>query len=138
MNINIPYVSYLNKLTLNQRILAAVPLIALAFLFRRQFTTPTRQKKIPPNEEHVLILGASSGVGRSLAIQYAKRGARVCLVARNEDGLEIAQKECLDAAREQSAGKGQDGKQVFSVVADFSNAEDMVRVREKIQAGESV
>ena len=38
-------------------------------------------------DKTVLITGASSGVGRSLAIAYAKEGARLALVGRNEKAL---------------------------------------------------
>ena len=35
----------------------------------------------------VLITGASSGIGQSSAIQFAKKGASVILVARNKEKL---------------------------------------------------
>lgn len=35
----------------------------------------------------LLITGGSSGIGRSLALQAAKSGARVCIVARTEEAL---------------------------------------------------
>jgi len=40
--------------------------------------------------ERVLITGASSGIGLATAIAYGRRGARVALLARGEDGLESA------------------------------------------------
>jgi short-subunit dehydrogenase len=46
---------------------------------RRQFST------LPVN--HVLITGASSGLGKELAHQYAKRGCKLTLVARRLDFL---------------------------------------------------
>jgi len=38
--------------------------------------------------KHVVITGASSGIGRALAIDLARRGARVSLAARSVDKLE--------------------------------------------------
>jgi short-subunit dehydrogenase len=40
--------------------------------------------------KHVLITGASSGIGRALAIDMARRGARASLAARSVDKLEEA------------------------------------------------
>lgn len=67
--------------------------------------------------ERVLVLGASSGLGRSLALRYARRGARVCAVARRADKLqELASAGCLVQ------------------VADMTVVDDMVRVRAAIDA----
>jgi NAD(P)-dependent dehydrogenase (short-subunit alcohol dehydrogenase family) len=41
----------------------------------------------------VVITGASGGVGRATAREFAKQGARVALLARGEEGLEAAAKE---------------------------------------------
>jgi len=45
------------------------------------------------NEKVVVITGASSGVGRALAFAFARRAARVVLVARREDRLEAVRRE---------------------------------------------
>jgi NAD(P)-dependent dehydrogenase (short-subunit alcohol dehydrogenase family) len=41
----------------------------------------------------VVITGASSGVGRACAREFARRGARIGLIARGRDGLEAARRE---------------------------------------------
>jgi short-subunit dehydrogenase len=45
------------------------------------------------NEKVVIITGASSGIGRALAFGFARRAARVVLVARREDRLEAVRRE---------------------------------------------
>ena len=47
------------------------------------------------NEEPpvVVITGASAGVGRATAVAYGRRGCRVALLARGEDGLDAARKD---------------------------------------------
>jgi NADP-dependent 3-hydroxy acid dehydrogenase YdfG len=42
----------------------------------------------PATPETVLITGASSGIGRALAVVYGRRGAHVALAARRADALE--------------------------------------------------
>lgn len=44
---------------------------------------------------NILITGASSGIGRQLAIDYAKMGWNLFLLARNEDALNELKTECL-------------------------------------------
>ena len=43
----------------------------------------------------VVITGASSGVGRACAREFARRGARIALIARGRDGLEAARREVV-------------------------------------------
>jgi short-subunit dehydrogenase len=40
-----------------------------------------------------VITGASGGVGRATARLFAKRGAKIVLLARGEDGLEGAKRD---------------------------------------------
>lgn len=42
----------------------------------------------PINEQVVAVVGASSGIGRDTALQFAKKGAKVVVSARSESGLQ--------------------------------------------------
>ncbi len=44
-------------------------------------------------KEVVVITGASAGVGRATAIEFARRGARIGLLARGRAGLEGARRD---------------------------------------------
>lgn len=114
-------------------VLLLLPLAAYALLRRRT----KRRSKISQHEEHVLVIGAGSGVGRAIAVRYAVRGTRVCLVSRGEASLLEAYKEVVSEA-EFALPKLKKGvsERVLCVTADFSNAEDMVRVREFLRNSE--
>ncbi|MGE0528685.1 MAG: SDR family oxidoreductase [Bdellovibrionales bacterium] len=48
----------------------------------------------------VVVTGASAGLGRSIAHEFAREGAKLSLIARNEEGLRGAQKEVAAAGGE--------------------------------------
>ena len=53
-----------------------------------------------PEREVVVITGASAGVGRATAREFAKHGATIGLIARGREGLEAAQREVRDLGGE--------------------------------------
>ena len=59
----------------------------------------------------VLITGAGSGIGKSTAILFAKAGAKIALLGRDTDELEVAQKEV--------------GGETLVISADISSADEM-------------
>ncbi|MFM7638917.1 MAG: SDR family oxidoreductase [Bacteroidota bacterium] len=70
----------------------------------------------------VLITGASSGIGRALAITAAKRGYLVGLMARSADGLSETMVACKQASLE-----SQSDNQFVSTVGDVSVEADCAR-----------
>lgn len=46
------------------------------------------------SEKHILITGASSGIGRALALRYAEGGARLTLLGRDAVRLDAVAQEC--------------------------------------------
>lgn len=49
------------------------------------------------NQKTVMITGASAGVGRATALEFARRGCRVGLLARNTHALDMAKRQVDDA-----------------------------------------
>ncbi|KAF8190074.1 hypothetical protein BJ912DRAFT_353729 [Pholiota molesta] len=112
-------------------VLSLVPIILA--LYRASVTRPKRSLKVPRTKERVLVVGASSGIGRSIARQYAERGARVCVVGRREALLKEVEAECR-AAQASAGFRTASPSDIFGVTADFTNVDDMVKVRNAIEA----
>ncbi len=70
----------------------------------------------------VVVTGASGGIGRASAVELAKRGARVALIARGEAGLQAAARD-VEAA----------GGTPFVVPADVSDNEQVVAAVDRIE-----
>ncbi|HTZ74876.1 MAG TPA: SDR family oxidoreductase [Candidatus Aquilonibacter sp.] len=49
------------------------------------------------SKETVVVTGSSAGLGRAIAREFAKRGARIALLARGREGLEAAKREMEEA-----------------------------------------
>jgi NAD(P)-dependent dehydrogenase (short-subunit alcohol dehydrogenase family) len=67
----------------------------------------------------VVVTGASSGVGRATAIEFAKRGSRVVLAARRSEDLQQTAQLCSQA-----------GGEALVVVTDVTKEEDVRRLVE--------
>ncbi|KAJ7726579.1 hypothetical protein DFH07DRAFT_852743 [Mycena maculata] len=101
--------------------LAIAPI--LTFLRRRA----RRSSKLPRKNERILILGASSGIGRTLAQQYVKLGVKgVCVVGRRADKIAEVVAEC-------NAYKGPN-TEIVGITGDFAEAEDMVKIRTQLES----
>ncbi|HEY0462277.1 MAG TPA: SDR family oxidoreductase [Pyrinomonadaceae bacterium] len=77
----------------------------------------------PIGVQVVVVFGASSGIGRLTALQFAARGARLCVAARSEEGLKTL--------TEEIEAKGGDA---FYVVADAADFAQVTAVAEKCVA----
>ncbi|KAF8168547.1 hypothetical protein B0H34DRAFT_793129 [Crassisporium funariophilum] len=106
----------------------SVALLPVLFTLYQLLKKPRRAIRVPRSGERVLILGASSGIGRSIARQYAERGARVCVVGRREALVKEVEAECRKA-RSIPGLLAVNEEDVIGISADFASAEDMVRVR---------
>jgi short-subunit dehydrogenase len=72
--------------------------------------------------EVVVITGASAGVGRATARAFARRGARIGLLARGEDGLEGAR---ADVEKE--------GGKALAIPTDVAHSQDVEAAAEAVE-----
>jgi short-subunit dehydrogenase len=70
-----------------------------------------------PKGRHILVTGASSGIGRAVSLQLAARGARLTIAARREAELARTAAECRGA-----------GAACEYVVADVSRRDECLRL----------
>ncbi len=76
---------------LGRRLMVLVGLGGAAYWLAR-YLTPAHSTLVL-NDKVVIITGASSGVGRAMAFAFARRAARVVLVARREERLKAVRRE---------------------------------------------
>lgn len=82
-------------------------------------TMPSREKD---NPQVVVVTGASGGIGRSVALQFAQQGAKVALLARGEKGLAATARE-VDAA----------GGHALSITVDVASFEEVEAAAERVE-----
>ena len=73
----------------------------------------------PINEQVAVVFGASSGIGRETALQFARGGARVVVSARGESGL--------NSVVEEIKAQGGDALAVPADAADFAQVETVAQ-----------
>ncbi|KAJ7115332.1 hypothetical protein C8R44DRAFT_709734 [Mycena epipterygia] len=101
--------------------LALAPILALR---RRR---ARRSFKLPRKNERVLIIGASSGIGRTLAHQYAELGVKnICVVGRRADKIAEVVAECNACKRADT--------EIVGITGDFAEVEDMVKLRTQLES----
>ncbi len=73
-----------------------------AYSYSPRLMTPGVRHKmlISTNDKVVLILGASSGIGRAAAMLFAREGAKVVAAARRDDRLQCLREELAREQRE--------------------------------------
>lgn len=106
--------------------LAILAIIPVFLTIRRLWQGSRRILKVAKIDERILILGASSGIGRTLAHLYAERGARVCVVGRRMDKITEVVEECR-ARGTLSSRSGP--SRILGISGDFADVDDMVRLR---------
>jgi NAD(P)-dependent dehydrogenase (short-subunit alcohol dehydrogenase family) len=74
----------------------------------------------PIEKQSVVVFGASSGIGRLAALEFARRGAKVAVAARSENGLQTLVEEIKA-----------NGGEAFYVIADAADFEQVKAVAEE-------
>src|SRR6185436_3105916 len=78
----------------------------------------------------VLITGASSGIGRGLAVELARRGAKLGLVARRKELLD----EIVEEIRSRANQEPNQSANLLAVAADVQDASSLRTAAERLRA----
>ncbi|KAI9297472.1 NAD(P)-binding protein, partial [Neoconidiobolus thromboides FSU 785] len=102
-------------------------LIILVFIINKyiQHQKIQKRKKITFINEKVVIIGASEGVGKELAIKYTTRGADLILVARNKVNLNNLKSELISI-------KKRDSQLIKIISCDISDTKQCIHLVEKV------
>src|SRR5262249_42901959 len=74
------------------------------------------------SDKVVLVTGASSGIGRGLAVELARRGAKLGLVARRKEVLDEIITEIGGSEKENGDGRS---AKVLAISGDVQDADSM-------------
>jgi NAD(P)-dependent dehydrogenase (short-subunit alcohol dehydrogenase family) len=80
------------------------------------------QRAMERDPEVVVITGATAGVGRATAREFARHGARIALLARGEDALEATRLEMIDL-----------GGEALAIPCDVANAEEVFAAADQVE-----
>src|SRR5690242_9349148 len=79
-------------------------------------------KEKEAKKETVVVTGASAGVGRAIAHEFARTGARIGLLARDRERLEAVRREVEEL-----------GGEALVLVTDVANADQVERAAEEAE-----
>jgi NAD(P)-dependent dehydrogenase (short-subunit alcohol dehydrogenase family) len=75
------------------------------------------------SNEVVVVTGASAGVGRAVAREFGRHGAKVGLIARGKDRLEAAKREIEDR-----------GGEALALPVDVSNPQEVEQAAQQVES----
>jgi short-subunit dehydrogenase len=99
----VPLFRWLERMVLRGRVGVSLIAIWRGLTKRDGATTSLKERAGRLNGAAVLITGGSSGIGRQLALDMARLGARVAIASRDEDTLADAEAELLAISRDSLA-----------------------------------
>lgn len=117
---------------------AAVVVLYLVPLAWQYLTAPAHLTEV--DGKHAFITGGSSGIGKALAIEFARRGANVTIAARNKAKLAKAKAEIEAAASEarkgraEGNGKGKEASFCLTVSMDTTDVAAVAAAVDKAEA----